>query len=75
MAAPACRGQPAPLLLDQLVALRPDVYLAVETYGSGDRIADALSGRAGNGTYRGIKITDRPAGDDNLWIFTHLVVG
>ncbi|WP_035812411.1 endonuclease/exonuclease/phosphatase family protein [Jiangella gansuensis] len=63
-----------PLLLDQLVALRPDVYLAVETYGAGDRIRRELSRRAGNGQYTGIKITDRPAGDDNLWIFTHLPV-
>ncbi|MGW5361382.1 endonuclease/exonuclease/phosphatase family protein [Actinopolymorpha pittospori] len=61
-----------PGLLDQLVVLAPDIYLAVETYGSGDQISRALTERAGNGEYTGIKITDRPAGGDNLWIFTHL---
>lgn len=63
-----------PKVLDQLVKIKPDVYLAVETYGSGPQIRDALSRRAGNGPYTGIKITDRPAGRDNLWIFTHLPV-
>ncbi|WP_116949532.1 endonuclease/exonuclease/phosphatase family protein [Jiangella endophytica] len=63
-----------PFLLDQLVALRPDVYLAVETYGAGDRIARELTRRAGRGRFTGIKITDAAAGGDNLWIFTHLPV-
>lgn len=63
-----------PLLLDQLVAIGPDIYLAVETYGSGERIRAALSRRAGHGEYTGIKITQRPPGTDNLWIFTHLPV-
>lgn len=63
-----------PLLLDQLVALRPDVYLAVETYGAGDRIARELTRRGGKGRFTGIKITDAAPGSDNLWIFTHLPV-
>ncbi|MEU7893199.1 endonuclease/exonuclease/phosphatase family protein [Nonomuraea sp. NPDC049152] len=63
-----------PHVLDQLVELRPDIYLAVETYGAGETIAQALSRRAGRGKYTGVKITDRPAGKDNLWIFTHLPI-
>lgn len=63
-----------PLLLDQLVALRPDVYLAVETYGAGDRITRELTRRAGKGRFTGIKITDAAPGSDNLWIFTHLPI-
>ncbi|GAA2795846.1 hypothetical protein [Nonomuraea dietziae] len=63
-----------PHALDQLVELRPDIYLAVETYGSGEAIREALSRGAGHGRYTGVQITDRPAGKDNLWIFTHLPV-
>lgn len=61
-------------LLDQLVAIAPDVYLAVETYGSGPQIERALTNRAGKGTYVGVQITDAAAGSDNLWIFTHLPI-
>lgn len=63
-----------PLLLDRLVAIAPDVFLCVETYGSGTAIRQALTERAGNGTYQGIKITDAAPGSDNLWIFTQLPV-
>lgn len=63
-----------PRLLDQLAAIAPDVFLCVETYGSGPAIERALTRRTRNGRYRGIKITDRPSGEDNLWIFTHLPV-
>ncbi|GAA2674013.1 hypothetical protein GCM10010412_054870 [Nonomuraea recticatena] len=63
-----------PHVLDQLVELRPDIYLAVETYGSGEAIREALSRGAGHGRYTGVQITDRPAGKDNLWIFTHLPI-
>ena len=61
-------------LLDQLVAIEPDVFLAVETYGSGPRIRDALARRCGKGAYTGIQLTQRPSGEDNLWLFTHLPV-
>ncbi|WP_433576424.1 endonuclease/exonuclease/phosphatase family protein [Nocardia brasiliensis] len=57
-------------LIDQVVELQPDVFFAVETYGSGDIITDALTRRAHNGRYTGVRVTDRPAGSDNLWIFT-----
>ncbi|WP_020392068.1 endonuclease/exonuclease/phosphatase family protein [Kribbella catacumbae] len=63
-----------PHLLDQLVRLRPDIYLAVETYGSGEAIRRALSRGAGHGSYSAVQITDRPPGRDNLWIFTHLPI-
>lgn len=64
-----------PALLDQLVDISPDVFLCVETYGSGPDIENALTKRAGKGTYKGIRITtDRPTGEDNLWIFTHLPI-
>ncbi|MFG1791487.1 endonuclease/exonuclease/phosphatase family protein [Nocardia sp. NPDC049149] len=57
-------------LIDQVIDIKPDVFFAVETYGSGETITDALTTRAHNGRYTGVKITDRPAGSDNLWIFT-----
>ncbi|KAA8888295.1 endonuclease/exonuclease/phosphatase family protein [Nocardia colli] len=57
-------------LIDQVIEIKPDVFFAVETYGSGETITDALTRRAHNGRYTGVKITDRPAGQDNLWIFT-----
>lgn len=63
-----------PRLLDQLAAIAPDVFLCVETYGSGPAIERALTRRARNGRYRGVQITDRPSGEDNLWIFTHLPI-
>ncbi|SFP67769.1 Endonuclease/Exonuclease/phosphatase family protein [Amycolatopsis arida] len=61
-------------LLDQVVELRPDVFFSVETYGSGPRIAEALTRRAGKGGYTGVQVTDHPAGRDNLWIFTRFRV-
>ncbi|GAB3495311.1 endonuclease/exonuclease/phosphatase family protein [Amycolatopsis cihanbeyliensis] len=61
-------------LLDQVVALRPDVFFSVETYGSGDEIERALSRRAGKGRYTGVRVTDRPDGQDNLWLFTRFPV-
>ncbi|MFI5777959.1 endonuclease/exonuclease/phosphatase family protein [Nocardia sp. NPDC051570] len=63
-----------PQLIDQIVDVRPDVFFAVETYGSGDAITDALNRRANNGRYTGIRVTDRPSGSDNLWIFTRYEV-
>ncbi|MFI9400983.1 endonuclease/exonuclease/phosphatase family protein [Nocardia sp. NPDC052316] len=57
-------------LIDQVIDLEPDVFFAVETYGSGDLITDALTRRAHNGRYTGVRVTERPAGQDNLWIFT-----
>ncbi|RDI68510.1 endonuclease/exonuclease/phosphatase family protein [Nocardia pseudobrasiliensis] len=63
-----------PRLIDQVVDVRPDVFFAVETYGSGDAIADALTRRANNGRYTGIRVTDRAPGSDNLWIFTRYEV-
>ncbi|WP_326808880.1 endonuclease/exonuclease/phosphatase family protein [Streptomyces sp. NBC_01186] len=60
------------LLLDQVVALKPDVFFAVETYGSGDAVRRALTERAGKGTYRAVQVTGGGQGPnkDNLWIFT-----
>ncbi|GHH43684.1 hypothetical protein GCM10018773_30220 [Streptomyces candidus] len=57
-----------PLLLDQLADIAPDVFFALETYGSAEEIRAALSERAGKGDYRAVRITD--ASNDNLWIFT-----
>lgn len=61
-----------PLLLDQVVSLAPDVFFAIETYGSGDAIRTALTDRAGKGTYRAVQVTPGGHGPakDNLWIFT-----
>lgn len=61
-----------PLLLDQVVALAPDVFFAIETYGSGEAIRRALTERAGKGTYRAVQITPGGHGQqkDNLWLFT-----
>ncbi|MEU6644269.1 endonuclease/exonuclease/phosphatase family protein [Saccharomonospora sp. NPDC046836] len=61
-------------LLDQVAEIRPDVFFSVETYGSGKQIERDLSRRSGKGTYTGIQITSRPAGDDNLWLFTRYPV-
>jgi hypothetical protein len=63
-----------PRLLDRLVAIAPDVFLCVETYGSGPKIRQALTDRVGNGAYRGIKLTKAAPGSDNLWLFTHLPI-
>ncbi|MCM6775918.1 endonuclease/exonuclease/phosphatase family protein [Nocardia sp. CDC159] len=63
-----------PQLLDQVVDVRPDVFFAVETYGSGQTITDALTKRANKGRYNGIRITGGAAGSDNLWIFTRYEV-
>ncbi|GAA2081597.1 endonuclease/exonuclease/phosphatase family protein [Streptomyces albiaxialis] len=61
-----------PLLLDQLVALSPDVFFSIETYGAAHEIREALTERAGKGTYRAVQVTRGPQGQtkDNLWIFT-----
>lgn len=61
-------------LIDQVIDIKPDVFFAVETYGSGEVITDALTRRAGKGRYTGVRITDRPAGSDNLWLFTRFEV-
>ncbi|NGO71582.1 endonuclease/exonuclease/phosphatase family protein [Streptomyces boncukensis] len=60
------------LLLDQVVALAPDVFFAVETYGSARAIRTALTERAGRGAYHAVQVTRGPRGQgkDNLWIFT-----
>ncbi|MCO1577092.1 endonuclease/exonuclease/phosphatase family protein [Crossiella sp. SN42] len=63
-----------PRLLDQVVATRPDVLLAVETYGAGEQIRQALTDRAGKGRYSGTQITPSTTGGDNLWIFTRYPV-
>ncbi|CAL99404.1 endonuclease/exonuclease/phosphatase family protein [Saccharopolyspora erythraea NRRL 2338] len=63
-----------PNLLDQVVAVRPDVFFTVETYGSGPDIERALTERAGKGAYTGVRVTDRPPGEDNLWLFTRFPV-
>lgn len=63
-----------PRLLDQLVAVRPDVLLAVETYGAGEKIRRALTDRVGKGAYTGTQITPGTTGGDNLWIFTRYPV-
>lgn len=63
-----------PQLLDHLVAIGPDAFLCVETYGSGEQIRRALSDRVGRGQYTGVQITARPPGSDNLWIFTRLPI-
>ena len=62
------------LLLDQFVAAAADVYLTVETYGSGPAIVEALNQRYGRGTYSGHPITRRDDDTDNLWIITRLEV-
>lgn len=62
------------LLLDQLVSTAADVYLTVETYGSGQTIVEALNQRYGRGTYTGHAITQRDDDTDNLWIITRLEV-
>lgn len=60
-----------PRVLDQIVAIAPDVFFAVETYGAGDEIRDALTERAGKGTYYSAQITPgNGIYQDNLWIFT-----
>ena len=61
-----------PLLLDQLVALAPDVFFSIETYGAARAIRTALTERADKGTYRAVQVTRGPQGQsrDNLWIFT-----
>lgn len=64
-------------LLDQVVAVKPDVFFAVETYGSGQQIEDALTKRAGKGQYHGVQVTTGVGtgqGKDNLWIFTRFPV-
>ncbi|MFD1934503.1 endonuclease/exonuclease/phosphatase family protein [Nonomuraea mangrovi] len=67
---PAVGGEKnLPLLIDQLVDISPDVFLAVETYGSAEEIRAGLSAGAGKGDYTATRITSRSA--DNLWIFTH----
>ncbi|PSK99877.1 endonuclease/exonuclease/phosphatase family protein [Murinocardiopsis flavida] len=60
-------------LLEFVQTRRPDVLATVETYGSGDRILDALNEVAPAGVeYTGTKITQREPGQggDNLWIFS-----
>lgn len=60
-----------PLVLDQVVDIAPDVFFAVETYGSGGKIAAALSERAGKGQYHAAQISPgNGIYQDNLWIFT-----
>ncbi|MGW0736203.1 endonuclease/exonuclease/phosphatase family protein [Streptomyces sp. NPDC002851] len=56
------------LLLDQLAEIAPDVFFAVETYGSAREIREALTERAGKGEYHAVQVTD--GSSDNLWIFT-----
>ncbi|RZS36339.1 endonuclease/exonuclease/phosphatase (EEP) superfamily protein YafD [Herbihabitans rhizosphaerae] len=60
-------------LLEQIQSERPDVFLTVETYGSGPKIEKALDAM-GKGDYTGVRITDRPSGSDNLWLFTRYPV-
>ncbi|GGM46454.1 hypothetical protein GCM10012275_16870 [Longimycelium tulufanense] len=70
---PAVGGaQNLPRLIDQLVALQPDVFFAIETYGSAEEIRTGLSRRAGKGVYSATRITS--GASDNLWIFTHYPV-
>lgn len=61
-----------PRVIDQLVAIAPDVFFAVETYGSADTIRSGLTDRAGKGTYTATRITS--TSNDNLWIFTRYPV-
>ncbi|WP_328993160.1 endonuclease/exonuclease/phosphatase family protein [Kribbella sp. NBC_01245] len=57
--------------IDQIVAVRPDVFFSVETYGVGPAIVDALSSRAGKGKYYSAQITPGSGqGQDNLWVFS-----
>ncbi|MEV3988558.1 endonuclease/exonuclease/phosphatase family protein [Streptomyces sp. NPDC049837] len=61
-----------PRVVDQVVAIAPDVFFSVETYGSADVIREGLTQRAGKGAYSATRIT---AGrSDNLWIFTRYPV-
>ncbi|GAA2630766.1 endonuclease/exonuclease/phosphatase family protein [Streptomyces axinellae] len=64
------------LLLDQVVALKPDIFFAIETYGSGEAIRRALTRRAGQGSYRAVQVTrgGRGPSRDNLWLFTRYKV-
>lgn len=64
-----------PLLLDQVVAVAPDVFFAVETYGAGEQILAALNGRVGKGRYHAAQITPgNGISQDNLWIFTRFPI-
>lgn len=64
-----------PLMLDQVVDVAPDVFFAVETYGSGPQILAALNERAGKGTYHAVQITPgNGVYQDNLWVFTRFPV-
>lgn len=62
------------LVLDLFTSVAADVYLTVETYGSGPKIVDALNRRHGHGTYTGHQITQRDDDTDNLWVITRLDV-
>ncbi|WP_018351685.1 endonuclease/exonuclease/phosphatase family protein [Longispora albida] len=61
-----------PRVVDQLVAISPDVFFAVETYGAADAIREGLTARAGKGAYSATRITS--SSSDNLWIFTRYPV-
>lgn len=65
-------------LLDFIRSEDPDVLFSVETYGTGDRITEALNrDRADGKVFTGVPITRRPGQEpdtDNLWLFTHLPV-
>ncbi|WP_157249159.1 endonuclease/exonuclease/phosphatase family protein [Nonomuraea typhae] len=55
-----------PLIVEQVAAVAPDVFVCVETYGAAPAILAGLPG------YTGTRITARDR--DNLWIFTRLPV-
>ncbi len=64
-----------PLLLDQVVSVAPDVFFAVETYGSGHEIRTVLTERAGKGEYYSAQISPgNGIYQDNLWIFTRFPI-
>ncbi|MFB9394020.1 endonuclease/exonuclease/phosphatase family protein [Streptomyces coeruleoprunus] len=61
-----------PRVVDQVVAIAPDVFFSVETYGAAEALRDGLTRRAGKGTYSATRIT--AGASDNLWIFTRYPV-
>lgn len=65
------------LLAELMASVDADVYLVIETYGSGHLIEQRLNASTAappDRPYRGYRITQRPDGKDNLWIFTRLEV-